>query len=193
MLGSHYRGPINYSDESLRQADAALERLYVALRGVPVVAIDDAARGPEARAHRQRFERVMDDDFNTPEAIAVLQAVARDLNVAKAAADGERVSALAAELRSLGAILGVLGHDAEAWLKTRPARSRAEDAIGDGGTGSTEPSGELAASEIDALVAARTAARKAKQFAESDRIRDALLARGVVLEDGAAGTSWRWR
>ena len=189
VLGSHYRGPINYSDDSLRQADAGLERLYVALRGVPAGAGETTA---ETRAHRGRFERAMDDDFNTPEAIAVLQVLARDLNVAKAAGKAAEGAALATELRALGGVLGVLGVDPELWLKTRPAVSLATDAGAGAGAGET-PAAAPGAAEVDGLVAARTAARKARDFKESDRIRDALLARGVVLEDGPAGTSWRWR
>ena len=181
VLSSQYRGPINYSDENLRQADAGLERLYVALRGVVP---GTAAAGSEAA---RRFEAAMDDDFNTPEALAVLQALARDLNVAKAAGDQALVGAAAAELLKFGAVLGILGADPEVWLKTRPALALSEESPG-------EPrAAGPAAAEIDALVTARTAARKARDFKESDRIRDELLARGVVLEDGPQGTSWRFR
>ncbi len=181
VLSSHYRGPVNYSDENLRQADAALERLYVALRGVRPAAV-----APSGEATR-RFEAAMDDDFNTPEALAVLQALARELNVAKGAGQAAEATAHAAELLRLAAVLGVLGDDPEAWLKTRPERSL--DEAGAGGTQGAAPD----AAEIDALVAARSAARKARNFGESDRIRDELLARGVVLEDGPQGTSWRYR
>ena len=186
VLASHYRGPVNYSDESLRLADATLERLYGALRGLPAAGPAAAgAAGAEVEVARQRFELAMDDDFNTPEALAVLLSLARDLNVAKAAGDAPRVAALAAGLRSLGGVLGILAFDPETWLKTRPASGlepRAADAI-------AQPD----AAEIDALVAARTAARKARDFAESDRLRDELVRRGVVLEDGPLGTRWRWR
>jgi cysteinyl-tRNA synthetase len=184
VLASHYRGPVNYSDESLRLADATLERLYGALRGTPAAVPEDRANSAEIEAARQRFELAMDDDFNTPEALAVLLALARDLNVAKAAADAPHVAALAALLRRLGAVLGILAHDPEAWLKTRPAAARAAEA-------GAVPQPDAA--EIDALVAARTAARKDRNFAESDRLRDQLVERGVVLEDGPGGTRWRWR
>jgi cysteinyl-tRNA synthetase len=177
LLASHYRGPINYAEDNLRQADAALERLYLALRGVAPDADAPAGEGTE------RFRAAMDDDFNTPEALAVLQALARDLNVAKSAGDGARAATLAGELVRLAALLGLLGRDPEQWLKT-PAE------LGGGG-GSAE--GRPSDAEIDALVAARTSARKARNFAESDRIRDALQDKGVVLEDGPAGTTWRWK
>jgi cysteinyl-tRNA synthetase len=181
VLSSHYRGPINYSDENLRQADASLERLYVALRGVV------PAEGAVDSEASRRFEAAMDDDFNTPEALAVLQALARDLNVAKAAGDTAAAATCAAELVRLAGVLGILGADPEVWLKTRPALGLGAEPSGG------ERAAEPAAAEIDALVAARTAARKARDFKESDRIRDELLARGVVLEDGPQGTSWRFR
>jgi cysteinyl-tRNA synthetase len=186
VLGSHYRGPINYSDDNLRQADGALERLYLALRGVM-----PQADAPATEA-TTRFETAMDDDFNTPEALAVLQALARDLNVAKGAGDAAKAAALAGELRALAAVLGVLQVDPDQWLKTRME-------LGAGAAAAAAAGGEAGATarpsdaEIDALVAARTAARKAKDFRESDRIRDELQSRGVVLEDGAQGTTWRWK
>jgi cysteinyl-tRNA synthetase len=183
VLASHYRGPVNYTADSLRQAEASLERLYLALRGVPRV---PATGGVGAAT--ERFRAAMDDDFNTAEAFAVLQDLARDLNVARAGADGATAARLAAELGSLGAVLGILGADPDAWLKTRPAVGL----DGEAATADTSPAG-TADAEIDALVAARSGARAARNFQESDRIRDLLLARGVLLEDGPAGTSWRWR
>jgi cysteinyl-tRNA synthetase len=178
VLGSHYRGPINYSDDNLRQADASLERLYVALRGTV------AAGGFIESEAIQRFKAAMDDDFNTPEALAVLQALARDLNIAKAAGDTGSVSRLAAELRGLGEVLGILAQDPEVWLKTRVRGLDESDA---------EAKARPSAQEIEDLIARRTAARKARDFAASDQIRDQLLERGVLLEDGPAGTLWRYR
>jgi cysteinyl-tRNA synthetase len=183
VLASHYRGPVNYTEDSLRQAEASLERLYLALRGVPRVPAADGVGAATAR-----FRAVMDDDFNTAEAFAVLQDLARDLNVARAGGDGATAAKLAAELASLGAVLGILGADPDGWLKTRPV-------VGPDGVAAaadTRAAGIVDA-EIDALVTARSAARAARNFQESDRIRDLLLARGVLLEDGPAGTSWRWR
>ncbi len=173
VLGSHYRGPINYSHDSLQQADSALERLYTALRGVVV-------EWGVASVATARFAEAMNDDFNTPEALAALLALARDLNVAKAAGDARQASQFAGELLSLAKVLGILSLEAEVWLKAVPGQSL--DA----------PSVDPAAAEIDALVTARIAARKAKNFVESDRIRDQLLARNIVLEDGPQGTTWRY-
>jgi cysteinyl-tRNA synthetase len=175
VLASHYRGPVNYTEDNLRQADAALSRLYLALR--------DAA--PAASAPRSewtaRFAAAMDDDFNTAEALAVLQQLARELNTAKAAGDPASAAALAAELRALGAILGLLEHDPVAWLSSASELTA--------GSESTGP--DLDDAAIDALIAARSAARAAREWAESDRIRDQLAAAGVILEDGAGGTRWR--
>ena len=213
VLASHYRGPINYSDDNLRQADAALERLYLALRGTGAAGATvgdsdgisiDAGASPSGSASpageaTERFRAAMDDDFNTPEALAVLQALARDLNVAKGAGQGARAAALAAELRAVGAVLGILQQDPDQWLKTRTmlgATAHASIELGGlsaAGTAAVGAVDRLGDAEIDALVAARTAARKGKDFRESDRIRDELQARGVVLEDGPQGTTWRWK
>ena len=185
MINSQYRGPINYTPESLMQADAALERLYLALRGVPLVA--DAPR----TAVTERFCAAMDDDFNTPIAIAELQSLAREVNTAKAAGDLDRAARMAAELRSLGARLGLLGHDPEVFLRRRPQR-QAKAAADEGGTEAGAGAAALSDAEIEQLIVERAAARKAKNFKESDRIRDLLTASGVALEDQAGGKSlWR--
>jgi len=182
MLGSHYRGPINYTPESLQQADAGLERLYLALRGV---APASARTATEATA---RFTGAMDDDFNTPVAVAELQSLARELNSAKAAGQGEVAAARAAELLVLGGRLGILQVEPEAFLRKRPLRAPAAGAPGAGG----EPAASLSDADIERLIEERAAARKAKDFKESDRIRDALAAAGVVLEDQPGGrTLWR--
>jgi cysteinyl-tRNA synthetase len=179
LLGSHYRGPINYSADSLAQADAALERLYLALRGLELPATPGEP-GPAT----VRFVAAMDEDFNTPVAFAELQQLAREIHTARAAGEGKRAVRLAAELRALGARLGLLGREPEAFLRSVAPR-RAAEAAGAAAT-------SVADAQIDGLIEARAAARKARNFAESDRIRDQLAAAGVTLEDQPGGrTLWR--
>jgi cysteinyl-tRNA synthetase len=184
VLSSHYRGPINYTPESLAQADAALERLYLALRGVG--AADES--GPDETT--ARFDAAMDDDFNTPIALAELQTLAREVNSAKARGDADASRALAGELRALGERLGILRLDAEDFLRKQARRqARADSGPAAGQEAAPE---DLSDERIEQLIAERAAARKAKDFKESDRIRDLLAANGVVLEDQPGGvTLWR--
>jgi cysteinyl-tRNA synthetase len=168
LLSSHYRGPINYSLAQLEQADETLLGLYRALQGAGTGAADAASIAT--------FRAAMEDDFNTPDALAVMQGVARELNQAKAAGNPEAGAAAnaAATLRTMGSTLGLLLQDPDAYLKRGVSATGYEDA------------------EIDALLSARHAARAAKDFAESDRIRDQLMAAGIVLEDKPGGlTQWR--
>jgi len=165
FLSSHYRGPINYSLEQLGQSDAALTRIYTALRGLPPAAAQPGAASA-------RFTESMDDDFNTPEALAVLQGLTREINTARAAGDLPRAAALGAELAALGRALGLLEVPAEEWFRLAPAGS-----IGD--------------AEVERRIAARAAARARKDWAESDRIREELAALGVILEDKGGATTWR--
>src|SRR5690606_22825317 len=167
LISSHYRSQVDYSEESLREARASLERLYRALRGV------DAIPGHLEQDYAGRFAAAMDDDFNTPGAVAVLFELARDIN--RAQKDGADAAALAAELRRLAGILGLLQDEPEVFLQ---AGSASSDGAG------------LTAEAIEALIVQRNAARKAKDFAESDRIRDLLKAQGIVLNDSREGTSW---
>jgi cysteinyl-tRNA synthetase len=167
LLSSHYRGPINYSEAQLSQADETLLGLYRALK-------DSAAAGTADPARLAEFRAAMDDDFNTPEALAVLQGAARELNQAKAAGDAARAAAAAATLRSMGEVLGILQQDPDDYLQRGAGMSALTDA------------------QIEALLEARRGARAAKNFAESDRIRDQLAAAGIVLEDKPGGvTEWR--
>ncbi|GLU41754.1 cysteine--tRNA ligase [Pseudomonas sp. NBRC 100443] len=165
LVSSHYRSPINYSEDNLKEAKGALERFYTALRGLPEV----EASGGEAFA--ERFAAAMDDDFNTPEAVAVLFEMAREVNRLREA-DLQVAAALAAKLRELAGLLGVLQLEPDAFLQAGAA-------------------GKVDAAQVEALIQARLEARAAKNWAESDRIRDELTAMGVVLEDGKGGTTWR--
>ncbi len=165
ILGSHYRSPLNYTEDNLNKARSALARLYTALRGVAT------APGRRLDSYATGFQAAMDDDFNTPEALAVLFDLASALNRARE----QQVSAsdYAATLRELGEALGLLQADPDAFMQ--------------GSAGATG----LSDAEIQALIDARYAARSAKDWAESDRLRDVLKDQGVLLEDGAQGTTWR--
>jgi cysteinyl-tRNA synthetase len=167
LLSSHYRGPINYSFVQLAQADETLLGLYRALKDA------DPSGSPDAQS-LAKFRSAMDDDFNTPEALAVMQGVARELNQAKASGDLPKIAVAAATLRATGAVLGVLQQIPDAYLKRSVGVLTMSD------------------QDVETLLAARRAARAAKNFAESDRIRAQLTAAGILLEDKADGaTQWR--
>jgi cysteinyl-tRNA synthetase len=180
ILSSHYRSPLNYSTDNLDSAKAALDRFYTALRDVPVTENVDGAL--DDNDYAVRFRAAMDDDFNTPEAMAVLFDLARDLNRAKAENKADDAKTLAVLLRRLGEMLGLLQDDPSAWLKGQARTATvALDAVI-----------VWSDKKIDALVAERLTARKAKNWAESDRIRDELKAQGIILEDRPDGTTdWR--
>jgi cysteinyl-tRNA synthetase len=187
VVSSHYRGPVNYNFEQLTQATAALERIYSALREV------EAAQPAPVTRYTQAFCAAMDDDFNTPEAVAVLQNMTRDLNVAKREGKAGVSGQIAAELRVLAGVLGIAQLPAEQWarLRTPPVAGDGAVAAGPAATPSATPGG-LADAAIDEWVATRLEARKNKDFKEADRIRDLLAAHGVILEDRPDGrTEWR--
>jgi cysteinyl-tRNA synthetase len=187
ILTSHYRSPLNYDTEHLDNARAALTRFYTALRGLPKTA---PARG---EAFEARFLEAMDDDFNTPEALAVLFDLAREINKLKET-DMDAAAALSGVLRELGDVLGILQEDPETFLKGKSVNAcvvlsgvegRAE--VGQLSVQTTDLSDEA----IDAKIQSRIEARTAKNWAEADRIRDELQAAGIILEDGPKGTTWR--
>jgi len=168
LVSSHYRSQVDYSADSLAEASRTLTKLYHALRGVKPASSDEV---PETE-HDRRFAEVMDDDFNTAGAIAVLHAVANDINQHRREGNEEKAAYSAAVLVRLGGVLGLLQQDPEAFFQAD--------------TGS-----ELSVADIEAMIQARAEARKAKDFAESDRIRDELLEKGIILDDSREGTSWR--
>ncbi|MEW6313200.1 MAG: cysteine--tRNA ligase [Pseudomonadota bacterium] len=181
ILRAHYRSPLNYSDAHLDDAKGALRRLYTALKSVP-----SPSGGGEGvdwnEPHAQRFKAAMDDDFNTPEAMAVLFDLANEVNRTQSAE-------AAARLKSLGGILGLLKDDPTAFLQ-RGVTGQLNAPMGEftlAATGTVSHTRE----SIEAQIEARVAAKKAKNFAEADRIRKELLDAGIVLEDTPAGTTWR--
>ncbi len=180
ILRAHYRSPLNYSDAHLDDAKGALTRLYTALKGITPPGLPlsgEVAGSPLTRGaggvafdwnepHAQRFKSAMDDDFNTPEAMAVLFDLANEVNRSQSAE-------AAAQLKALAGVLGLLQRDPQVFLQGSAGEGGLDDAA------------------IGAQIEARIAAKKARNFAEADRIRKELLEAGIVLEDSSQGTTWR--
>jgi cysteinyl-tRNA synthetase len=183
ILSSHYRSPLNYTELQLDTAKAVVTRLYTALRGIPI--------GEEQRFAGElkdwndpfalRFREAMDDDFNTPESLALLNEVRHELNRAYEENDAKKGRHLAGLLRSLGGILGLLAHDPEQFLRD----PRQADAV------TNERETSLSSDDIERLIAQRDTARKNKDWAEADRVREILKSQGVAMEDTSTGTLWR--
>ena len=181
ILTSHYRSPLNYSDEQLNDAGMALTRLYTALRDVEVkgVAVDGD--------YEQRFKKAMDDDFNTPIALSVLFDCARELNKIKDN-DSEKALILATTLKSLAEILGILQRNPKEALQTGFHYSNAQ--IENASVG-LDTKLVLSDDEIEQQINDRLDAKKNKDWASADKIRDQLKQQGIVLEDVSDGTNWR--
>jgi cysteinyl-tRNA synthetase len=158
VVRSHYRSPLNYSDVHLNDARGALKRLYTALSLVAPAPVTLDWRNPYAA----RFQAAMNEDFGTPEAVAVLFDLASEVNRSQSAE-------LAGWLKTLGGVLGLLQADPQSFLQA--GASLSED-------------------DIQAQIAQRAAAKAAKNFAEADRIRKALAEQGIVLKDSPTGTTW---
>jgi len=163
IVASHYRSPLNYSDQQLDTAHQALTRLYTALRDLPIIQNND-----NDLKYQEKFCAALDDDLNTPEALAVLFEMAREINKLKET-DISQAANLGNELRRLGSIVGLLQNNAETFLQS--------------GTNNDE--------DIEQLIALRNVARQNKDWKESDRIRAELKKKGIVLEDSAGKTTWR--
>jgi cysteinyl-tRNA synthetase len=164
LLKTHYRAPLDFTEEGLRQAKGELDRFYTALRNAADVK-------PEGGDMPAGVVDALEDDINTPLAIAYLHEMARDLN---AETDPARRAQFKANLLHGGHLLGLLNQTAKDWFRWQPAGAAS-----------------VSEAEIENLIEARLAARKAKNFKEADRIRDDLKTKGVVLEDGPKGTTWK--
>lgn len=168
LVSSHYRSQVDYSEENLAEAGRSLARLYHALRGIVPASSETV---PET-GHDRHFIEFMNDDFNCAGAISVLHALAHDINQQRREGQNEEARKSAAVMVRLGSVLGLLQQDPDAYFQADSA-------------------GVLSAEDIEAKIQARAEARKARDFAGADRIRDELAEQGVILDDSREGTSWR--
>ncbi|WP_309043181.1 cysteine--tRNA ligase [Marinobacter sediminicola] len=168
LVSSHYRSQVDYSEDNLAEAGRSLARLYHALRGIEPMNSNDV---PETE-HDRRFVELMNDDFNCPGAISVLHALANDINQHRREGREDDARQAATVMIRLGDVLGILQQNPDAFFQA-------------------DSGGELTAEDIEAKIQARADARKARDFAGADRIRDELVEQGVILDDSREGTSWR--
>ena len=168
LLSSHYRSPINYSETALEESKAALDRLYTSFLDVDISDQDVAAKG----SHTEQFQQAMDDDFNVPEALAVLFDLAKAVNKAKETGDQERTKLLVNELIHLSKPLGLLQQDPQVFLKSGV---------------------DVSETEIEALIDKREKARDSGDYSTADKIRYQLFEQNIILEDSKEGTFWRRR
>jgi len=179
IVASHYRSPLNYTDQQLDQAKTSLSRLYMALRGLPDTRSSNmSGSASTGKEYEARFRIAMDDDFNTSEALAVLFDIAREINRARKESDLSTAADLGMTLRELGKTLGLLQDNPETFLQTGTTPTFASD---------TTPNNE----EIEQFIMDRAEARARKDWAKADQIRDTLKAQGIILEDGGGNTTWR--
>lgn len=165
MISAHYRSPVNYSVETLAQVRSSLERLYTAIRGLPEI------EGARALPYEDAFQAAMDDDFNTPVALAVLFDMAHDINRFKEQGQINEAAILGSVLKRLAQIFHILRENPEEFLRGEVS--------------------EDDSSKIEALIEERKTSRANKNFARADEIRQELLSMGIVIEDTASGTTWR--
>ncbi len=168
LISSHYRSPLNFSDENLTSAESALTRLYTAIRGLSAStkAMNQVSMHFD---YEKRFNEALDDDFNTPIALSILFEIAKHANTERKN-DKDQAGALSELLKKLGNHIGIMQHDADDYLKKGI---------------------ELSDAKIDEKIRQRESARASKDFEMSDQIRDELLALGIILEDSINGTTWR--
>jgi cysteinyl-tRNA synthetase len=165
MLSSHYRSPVNYSEENMARAHQALTKLYTAMRGT------NCDLNVEMQFDASSFLAAMNDDFNSPLAFSVFFEMAKDINILREANKINEASVLATQLKKLGEIFGILQSDPELFLQGDVSDDFSK--------------------QVESLIAARAAAKKNKDYAEADRLRHELQQLNVVIEDGAGGTTWR--
>ena len=165
MISGHYRSPVNYSEENLLQLRSGLDRLYTAMRGLPVT----TAKGAES--FRQAFYVAMDDDFNTPVAMSVLFELAHHIQRLREQSNNEQAAACATTLRELGATFSMLQQDPEAYFQGEK--------------------NSVDVSKIESLINERNQARQEKNWQKADEIRNTLIEMGIVIEDTADNTIWR--